>query len=241
MKIPKKISPDNLKDTVIQILFNPGVAPELVLGAFNYGLSDTFKFVASQPAKKGIKVSANDNFLLESIQKGYFLDQKELVKVDITSNSISFNTFQEYIGWDNYYPVICNTLTKLFEIGVIKEINRIGIRYISQFDNTNLFENLNMTLSIDVPNKAFEATQVRSEFTDANYKVIMTLINKIKSTENLKEINTSIIDIDVIQLFEGLNNAKETIIVIEEGHQKQKHTFFTLLKPAFLATLNPEY
>ena len=241
MKIPKKISPDNLKDTVIQILFNPGVAPELVLGAFNFGLSDTFKFVASLPAKKGIKVSANDGIFLESIQKGYFLDMKELVKVDITSNSISFNTFKDYIGWDSYLPVISNTLTKLFEIGLIKEINRIGIRYISQFDNTNLFENLNMTLSIDVPNKVFEATQVRSEFSDNNYKVIMTLINKIKNTENNKEINTSIIDIDVIQLFDNLKEAKTAINAIEEGHQKQKHTFFTLLKPAFLETLNPEY
>ena len=242
MKIPKRINLDNLKDTIVQVLFNPGISPELFLGTFNHTFSDVFTFKAALPKRKEIKISEAEGLIFESLEKGYFLDKDEKIKVNVSGSAIVFNTFKDYILWDNYFPVISATIEKLFATGMIKQINRIGIRYISQFDNTSLIDNLNMHLSLDIPNKNLEATQLRTEFAENEFKVILTLINCINQLQDeIKQGKTSIVDIDVIQMPEDMRDSKSTLEAIINGHQKQKTTFFSLLKPEFLTTLNPEY
>ncbi|HRH66237.1 MAG TPA: TIGR04255 family protein [Bacteroidia bacterium] len=242
MKIPKKINPDNLKDSIIQVLFNPGIAQELVLGSFNNFLSDTFDFVAASPKRKEVRVSDTEGLIIDQLERGYFLDKTKKVKVDVGANGIVFNSFKNYVGWEIYFPIMKNTISKLFEKGVIKEVHRVGIRYISQFDNVSLVENLEMSLALNIPNKNFEATQIRSEYVDQSFRVILTLINNINQNkeDSKPTANTSIVDIDVIQIG-NINSANTVIEYIEKGHQKQKETFFSLLKPKFLETLHPEY
>lgn len=236
MKIPKRINPDNLKDSIVQIRFNSGIAPELFLGTFAANFGDTFKFAAAIP-----KVTSEGNKMV--FEGGHFLDESELIKLNVAGDSITFNSYKNYPGWNNYFPIIKTTVEKLFSTNLITEIKRIGVRYISQFDNTSLIENLNMNLSIAIPNTNLEATQIRSEFLEGDFKVILTLINKIKQIQgsNKNELNTSIIDIDVIQSPTEMTDSKTAIEAIDNGHQKEKTVFFSLLKPAFLETLNPQY
>lgn len=238
MKIPKRINPDNLKDSIVQIRFNSGIAPELFLGTFATNFGDTFKFAAAIP-----KVALEGNKQQIVVEGGHFLDKSELIKVNVASDSITFNTYKNYQGWHNYFPIIKTTIEKLFSTNLITEIKRIGIRYISQFNNTSLIDNLNMNLTIDIPNKNLESTQIRTEFSEGEFKVILTLINKIKQIpeSNKNELKTSIIDIDVIQLLTKMTDSKTAIEAIDNGHQKEKTVFFSLLKPAFLETLNPQY
>ncbi len=243
MKIPKKINPDNLKDSIVQVLFNTGIPPELVLGTFNHNLSDNFNFVAASPKRREVKVTETAGLLIDQFERGYFLDKSGQIKVDVGANGIVFNSLKNYIGWGNYFPIIVSSIKKLFEISLIKDVSRIGIRYISQFDNVSLIDNLRMNLEIDIPNKNLEATQIRSEYLDDNFRVILTLINKINKVPGTakQDSNTSIIDIDVIQLGKSLTDADSVLENIDKGHQKQKETFFALLKPDFLETLHPEY
>ena len=88
MKIPKKINPDNLKDSIVQVLFNPGIAPELVLGSFNHVLSDIFKFVAASPKRREVKVTDREGLIIDQLERAYFLDNAEQVKVDVGANAI---------------------------------------------------------------------------------------------------------------------------------------------------------
>ena len=244
MKIPKRISPDNLKDSIVQILFNSDVQPELFLGVFSRVFNEDFTFTGTFPQKKELKIGEKQEIIFEKFDKGFFLDMKKEIKVDVTGNSVIFNMFKNYIGWENYFPLINKTIKTLFEGGFIKEINRIGIRYISQFDNISLIDNLNMNLSLDIPNKNLESTQIRTEYIENEFKIILTLINRIRNPEDSKtnsRTNTSIIDIDVIQVAENMNNSHLALEAILNGHQKQKSTFFSLLRPSFLETLKPEY
>lgn len=243
MKIPKRINPDSLKDAIVQIVFNSDISPELFLGRFHHEFSDVFTFKAALPKRNEIEIAKGESLIYESHERGFFLDKNEKIKVNVASNAIVFNIFQDYILWNNYFPVISRVIEKLFSTGMINEIHRIGVRYISQFDNTSLIDNLNMSLSLGALNKNLETTQVRTEFTENEFKVILTLINRINllNGEVKKDMNTSIIDIDVIQTPADMRESKSTLEAIKNGHQKQKATFFSLLKPAFLETLNPEY
>lgn len=244
MKIPKKITPDNLKDTIIQIIFNPAISPELVLGAFYYNCKDTYDFIGTAPGKKGLKLNEKEGFFIESIEKGFFLDKNSEVKVNVTNNAIVFNCYGGYIGWEKYYAIISATITRLFEAHIIESVLRIGIRFISQFENINLFEKLNIKLSLELPNQDLSSTQIRTEFEEDPYKVILTIINKAKNIPvQTGRTNTpvSIVDIDVIQLLDKEQSPSIINSCIDNGHFKQKVTFFSLLTSSFLASLNPEY
>jgi uncharacterized protein (TIGR04255 family) len=243
MKIPTKISPDNLKDTIVQIIFNPACPPELVLGKFENSFIDQFEFKGGKPSKREIKIGEGNKINIDEFQGGYFLDKSGNIKISVGPNNLIFNKTDIYIGWIKYLNVISDTLFGSFENGIIDEITRIGVRYISQFDNIDIFSNLNMTLNIEIPNKNLDMTQFRSEFNYENSKVILTLLNRFvtKSIETDKNKIFSIIDIDVIRLFDSLKSSFEAISIIEENHKIQKETFFKLLKSDFLKSLNPIY
>ena len=73
-----------------------------------------------------------------------------------------------------------------------------------------------MSLAINIPNKNLEATQVRSEYMDESFRIILTLLNNINSDKESDEQvkNTSIIDIDVIQIGNNLNDANFSALLI---------------------------
>lgn len=243
MKIPKKITPDCLKDTIVQVVFNPNCAHELILGRFEYALIDVLEFKGSKPTKREIKVSEGKEITIEQLTGGYFVDKTGKVKVSVNPTTIVFNSFNEYMGWENYFPIIQETIKRAFNKGIIESISRIGIRYISQFDQKSVFDNIKMDISIDLPNKDLGKTQFRTEFKTEQFTIIITLLNRLqkKSTDKDDEIQISIFDVDVIQYLDKEKGLKEIIKRIEQGHFQQKASFFSLLKPEFLESLKPEY
>jgi len=241
MKIPKKITPDYLKDTIIQVVFNPGIPPELVLGEFKSLMNEDFSFVTSKRMPIPIKVPGLPSVVQQNY---YFTDKANEIKVEITENVIIFNCLQKYIGWGKYFPVIESTIDKLLKNGTIQTINRIGLRFISEYPEIRVFDKLNLGLKIDIPNSRFEATQIRSEYKDEQFKVILNIANDLKRTikEPDKPERFSIIDIDVISFFdEPVNDRNLIMSVIDKSHFKQKTIFFSLLSETFLKELNPEY
>ncbi len=247
MKIPRKITPDNIKDSVVQIVFNPACPPELVIGRFENHLQNTFEFKGGAPPSKQVIKLADGNelnfgqFQSGFFQGGFFLDKKESVKVTVNSNTLVFNTFKNYPGWDLMLSVIKNTVNVIFEKGIAESIQRIGVRYISQFEGIAIFEKLKMSLSLATSNKNFLTTQIRSEFDEDGFKIILNLLNNFERTENNVQTRLSTVDIDVIKFYDSLADVQGIVDSIDKAHFKQKSTFFSLLSDEFLKTLNPEY
>ena len=239
MKIPKKITPDHLKDTIVQILFIPGVPPELILGNFSFLFKDSFKFVASKRLPQPIPGFPS---IIE--RNYYFTDLREEIKVEISENALTFNSLSKYIGWKKYFPLVESTLKLLLENGTIKAVNRIGTRYVSEFPDIGIFEKLQMSIDLNIPNKNFQTTHVRTEYNDDQFKVILNLSNDLlKPNIGIgKPSRFSLIDIDVISFFSvPISNQEQVIDLIDKSHFKQKTIFFSLLTEDFLNSLNPEY
>ena len=95
MKIPQKITPDCLKDTIVQIVFNPICEPELVLGRFEQALNKTLVFRGAKPGKKEIKLPEGQEVVLEQIKGGYFLDKTGKIKVNVDPRTIVFNSVKK--------------------------------------------------------------------------------------------------------------------------------------------------
>ena len=134
MKIPRKITPDHLKDSIVQILFEPLSAPELVLGLFHNAFSQELNFISGNTSRQSKK-----QIVLETSQQGYFIDSSENIKIIVTDKSITFNSLKDYCGWASFYDLIGTVIKRLLEKKIIYKINRIGVRFISQFDEIAIF------------------------------------------------------------------------------------------------------
>jgi uncharacterized protein (TIGR04255 family) len=247
MKIPRKITPDNIKDSLVQIVFNPACPPELVIGRFENHLKNLLEFKGGTPPLKQVFRLPDENelnfgqFQTGVFQGGFFLDKKEFVQVTVSANAIVFNTFKNYPGWEVMLSVIEETVKVLFEKGIAESVQRIGVRYISQFDGIAIFEKLKMSLGLNISNKNYTTTQIRSEYDEDEFKIILNLLNNFQRSENDIQRNFSTIDIDVIKFYESVTDVREIIGDVDKAHFKQKSTFFSLLSDEFLKSLNPEY
>lgn len=230
MKIPKKITPDNLKDTIVQVLYEPSCYSELLLGLFYKIFNEKYKFVTES------NVNQNLNFFSQTSQ-AYFVDQSDNIKITINDNNITFNSLKEYHGWNNFFPIIEETIKTIEKEKLVKQFLRIGVRYISQFNNIAIFDNIKMNLSFPISEDLFQ-TKFRTEFKSNSFKIILNLLNKMKHKEN--EF-VSIVDIDILKHFQLGVVTKEVLETIDLAHKKQKETFFSLLTDEYLKTLNPEY
>ena len=233
MKIPRKINPDNLKNSIVQIIIIPACSPELLLGYTSQALSGYFKFIVGGPypelpkMEKGIVV-------FQPLEQGYFISEDNKFKLNVTGNQLVFNQQNFYSGWEEYFNCINKTLELLFTNNIIKSVSRIGVRYISEFPAVNVFGSTTVKVNFGtLSDFKIDATQFRTEYEEEHYRVIVTLINRL---------NTAVIDVDVIQNFkESSNDIKVITETIHQGHTKQKEIFFGLLTREFLETLNPEY
>lgn len=239
MKTPKKISPDYLIDSIVQVVFEPLCSPELLLGYFDYIFKDTFKFIPNSENSQRLKLTNKDGIIIESSTSGHFVDSNKKVKISLSANKLVFNCINEYIGWSNYFPIVNKTINRLIEKKIISNVTRIGIRYISQFESIKIFEHILIDFSMHNINPKLETTQIRSEFKENEFKIILSLLNDVK--HSTKAVKFSIIDIDIIQIFKKTDDIQYLLQAIENGHNKQKQIFFSLLKQEFINKLKPVY
>ena len=164
MKIPRKITPDCLKDTIVQILFESEYSPELILGLFQTHFSEDFKFIGNtiSPNREGKK------YIIKESQQGYFVDNSENIKINITSNQITFNSLSHYQGWSKFYSIIQLVVKGLVERKIIVKVNRVGIRYISQFDNISIFDKTKINIDTPYDNDLVQS-QFRTQFYSDEY------------------------------------------------------------------------
>ena len=237
MRIPRKID-DRLKDAIVSLQFEPGVPANAVEGAFYTLLKDNF-----QEITLGQSNTIQIDQLIIQPQKSFYVHQDGKFRVDINANSITFNLVDTYAGWHEYFHVIRETLTPLFENKIILSAVRIGIRYISVFEQIRIFDCINSTLSFNPFDDKSSKAQFRIELDRNPFQVIVTLLNAFPKTfEGPLSEFYSVTDIDTIKMFlPGESNIKNVLLWLDSGHSEQKEVFFSLLQQEFISSLNPEY
>lgn len=230
MRIPRKID-DRLKDAIVNIQFTTTSTQEEILECLKKVLVEDYEFIDlkgihSLPAEIGTVLGVHKN---------------KLFRLDVTQNALTFNLIEGYAGWQKYFDVVKDTLSKVGKTGFITAINRIGLRYISTFENTDIFDNLKVAIDLSAFNPDATRTHLRTEVLRGEFWNVITLLNKIPQDDGSKDY-FSVIDIDTIKIFEQPTTDYPYIIEkIDDAHIAQVSTFFSLLKPDFLATLNPQY
>jgi len=247
MKIPKKISPDRIKDSIVEIRYTTLFPFEVVIGMIYNALDTTYTYTNRPLNKKQFLSTQNQQIELQLGNKPIFYNEK--IKIELQPNSLIFNSVGEYVTWDVYKPEIEKALIQIQKANIIQSFVRFGIRYISEYPNINLFDCVRFTFSFGMPEITSESFTFHSEFKQEGLRVILNLLNNnsvITSgaiPNQLMVSQVSYIDIDVVteNLIVSQDSIQEVMLKIDIIHKKEKEVFFNLLKDEFLQSLNPVY
>lgn len=242
MQIPKKITPDRIRESLVQFTYGINIPFIPSIGYFHSLLSLVgYEFTSKNEDK------SEDKQLISLEQ--VFINYTDKIKVQINPNqTLTFNCAEEYIGWEIYYSKIHEIVEILFSKGLITGISRIGIRYISEFPGINIYDNISLKYNfplVEVKNNKNVSFRIEEIDEDNDLKIINIHANKKLENGflNVSESNSlsSIIDVDIIKKDIQLSDCENVMASLINLHNKEKFVFFNILKDDFIKTLNPEY
>lgn len=247
MQLPSKITPDSISDAVVEIRYLADLPFEVLLGLFFDAFDESYTYISRPP--KPPRPGVNQNLLGGVIINfgGEKLLYNDKISIQLRENSFIFSCLDKYIGWKSFRPEIEKAIKVVSDMGKVLKWNRVGLRYISEYPNTDLKECTNFDFTFGLPNIRSSSTAFRTEFTYKASKVILNLSNQIPVARQLtlnklpEIVPTSIIDIDVILEAIEEHDVLKLLNIVDSAHMIEKEVFFTLLTEKFLKTLNPEY
>ncbi|MDQ5921062.1 MAG: hypothetical protein QG673_1118 [Pseudomonadota bacterium] len=243
--IPTKISPCPIKDAIAEIRFADSIPIEFLSGLIYNELKNSGKFQLNDLPKR-LPINDIPQYVkIQDInlkyQPHYVIEANDNTEIRIGLNSIAVAVVSEYIGWNRYFENIKNVFNLINALNLIKNIERIGLRYSSFFD-TKLFENINLKLQVAKHDFKTTNTYIRSEWQYDNDSICVLQLtnNAIFNEQGKPPVSGSLLDIDI-----SSNSKTCSIEVVSEEFNKyhviEKEIFFNLLTSDFIATLNPEY
>ena len=236
MSLPKKIFPDRIKDAVVEFNVTYSNPFEVVLG---FVLDEIIK----NKSYKHINSSNNIPLEIQELSGKRYLFYNEKIKFHLTPKAITINCYNSYISWDLYFQEIKNIIDLVSSINKEIIVNRIGLRYVSEYDDVNLDDCLKFEFTFGYPGIKSKHYSFNSEFSYKEALVILTLRNLMPTNISNETKNISHIDIDVIKKDLSIKFSNNEILLntLDEVHNYEKEVFFNLLKEDFLNELKPIY
>jgi uncharacterized protein (TIGR04255 family) len=234
MKLPKAINPCPILDALFEIRFTSKTHPSAIFGMIFNVLQADFPKVENLPILQLPEVvrATDPNF---RFKPHYRISNNRFV-TQIGPDVLTISSFPKYAGWDEFSKQIFRVLDKIENIGIIDSVIRIGIRYISFFEN-DIFKDIDLRICIGDNDIAYKNTIIRTEIEQEPFKSSLQIANNASNNNKLG----SIIDIDTFTESNLKDFFSNKEVLISGGHHKEKELFFSLLKEGFLKTLNPIY
>lgn len=232
--MPIRISPDGLKDTIVQVHFSTD---------YNYSkLDTTLKEVLDELNPDGFNrfpIGKADNKLrtegqyIGDVNQYFYSDG--ITKVLIDGSTISFNSVNGYPGWENYRNLILGVLHKWDSIVSYKSVI---IRYISIFENQSIVEVLDGSIHLNelkIFNGSTFSFNCHASNEDFQANVVVRLSEMASTPKGLASIS----DIMVMSIVKDNSNFEDIRKTLDYVHLTEKDVFFKLLKYEYVKSLNP--
>lgn len=245
MKIPKKITPDRIKDSIVEVRYNSKIPFEAIIGILYQSMVPQYTYTNRPLGRQQFPLPVPPTISQEITLSlgGVNLFSNDKIKVQLIPNSIVFNCVGDYIGWIDFKAELEKILSIFIKSIKVDSFTRIGIRYITEYPNLDLVDCVKFNFTFGMAERKSEKYSFKTEFKLDDYRVILSLNNKLPV---VKEANKSpdpisIIDLDLIKEETFKSDLKTLMGKLDNMHSKEKEVFFNLLKEDFLKSLNPEY
>lgn len=233
-KLPKKITPDALLETYVEVHYTTNSPAEVAFGKFYAAVLPDFEYLRP-PAQllsnpMGGQIQAQD----EPLFRG------QGVQFRLRAGFVGVSCSADYLGWNVYRERLRIILQHLFKVGEISSFTRIGLRYINALPWRPANEQLLVQLPVLPSGLQLEQFNYRAQLrTDDGYRVNLMLSDDQRVAG--REGPQSLFDLDIIWDQHPLTTLSEVLAKLDETHRKEKEVFFGLLNPSYLASLKPEY
>lgn len=234
MRLPIKVDNKFIKDSIVEIQYTSTLPHEVLIGYFFKVLDNTYKYV---PQSHGIHIQLGQ--ITQGVQPTLFFNDK--IKIQLTPNSIVFNSLEIYIGWKSYQEEIEKILRQILEIPEIEFYTRVGVRYINEFPELTIKSISKFGFSFNFPEIVSDSFSFGSSFQIDGFQVNINLLNSVRIPNNNGVLSQ--IDIDVIKNNLKIKNSdiEDVLVILNDVHDAEKKFFFGMLQDDFFQSLNPEY
>lgn len=240
MKRPTKITPDPIIDAVVELRYESDVPPDAILGMLFAQIKSKYADFKQLPiATIPEEIRKNDPGLRFN---PYYQAESGLFKLNVGPRVISLSNTGQYVGWKNeYFPELKELLKSVETAGIVKHFSRLGVRYIDFFES-DVYENINLSITLnESPLESIQTTLSAIFQNKGGFLTKTQVLNNVTANVQEKEKIGSIIDTDTYYVPQDMFGFDELNGLIDRCHEESVTFFFSLLKPEFLATLNPEY
>lgn len=236
-RLPKKISPNPLISSTIEVRFSSTLSSDETLSAIRPKFDNEFPNLHI----RDLPINEDSNPELNYIAQYILSNDDYLVFID--KNVIAFENRREYHLWDNYFPLVIKYLQILSDTISIKEITRVGLRYVSFFNVVNkLSDSFNFDFYIPLEDYKLENELFRTQLCKEDTNILLHIVKNAEITRNGLLEKGTLVDIDVSQLLHLPTSVdSELFQIINTLHSEEKNLFFSLLREEFLKKFNLEY
>jgi uncharacterized protein (TIGR04255 family) len=246
MSLPKKITPDNIKDAIVEVKYDSDTPFEVLIGIFAEAFDSSW-FYTNRPVSGNPGVSQwfpnlGREMIIRVGTENFLYNAKISLRLLPGSFIIFFTVNPNYLGWHIYFNELTAALNIIQKTGKIKQWTRVGVRYISHYQQLDLRTCTRFDFSFGLPGIKSDYVSFRSDFSYNNAKVILNLSSLVPvATGPEAVVPTSIVDIDVIRENLHVIGVEELLKLIDDTHSKEKELYFKMIKDEYLSTLKPEY
>jgi len=229
-------------ETIAEVRFEPSVPAQAVLGLVYRPLQKSFPQVVTLPQAALPEAVFEQNPALR-YQAHYRLDSKDF-SLMVGPRSLAVATRGEYPGWNIVFPKFAETLSEGLATGVTQRVERFGLRFINFFDE-DVFPNLHLSFSLLNAPLVGSETFFKTVLDLGEVKAVLQVGKDLTLNVPFKPSRIgSIIDIDCFMASPQSGNFMDGEVsrFLELAHQREKETFFSLIKEEFLERrFNPQY
>lgn len=243
MKLPKKITPDNLLDTIVELRMQIQQPLELIAGMLAPILSEIGYQFVSLP-NVNLQVSKGNQVAIEVEQRSNnvpVLFVKHAIRVLVTPDRVSVNCERgKYVGWTKYSEEIIAIIDAIIKSKIVKSFNRVSIRYVSEYREESILNKIKYNVASD-NELGLAPREVKLTSSVDNMKVFVTLSDCITRKTPEGVTNVSLFDVNIYESCEDTLKLDIIINLLNKVHNAEKINFFGLLKEEFINARNPEY
>lgn len=234
-QLPFKISPDPLVNNAIEIRFDT-IGNEV--GWFSRLLPfyieefpnlDTSNLIPQEIKNADPQLKYEPDYQLKN----------DNYAISFGDNSFLIEILGDYPLWATYFSFIKKQLSKLLSQNVIQTINRVGLRFGNVFEDRTLGDVVIFAPKISLPDYTERLISNRIELKKGDLTLRLQLSDRVKVTKLGRPFSGALVDIDVSSVV-PLEPNEKLFDVIDNLHTAEKELFFDVLKPEFLASVNPE-
>jgi uncharacterized protein (TIGR04255 family) len=239
--LPTRITPCSIVNAITEVRFLTDQSPTVVPGLVYSAVRERFPLQAELPQAK-IPDDARARMPEMRYLPTVVMNGEQLsLHVGPRSFFLSMKESSEYPGWSVFREMLTWVLGQLRPLKMIKTPERLGLRY-SDFFACPLQECLQVDLLIGGKSEIGQPMQVTSHLTrwDHVCRVQISSPAILESKQGAKQ--GCLLDVDMGITVDAQLFWEQAVTRFDQAHKIQKEMFFReLLKPAFLATVNPEY